>query len=256
MRRRGAGAAPAVEVTMSGRVAVVTLARPRHGNVLDEATMHGLVGAAETLVDHDELCAVVLRARGRWFSVGLPAAMAWPPRAWPNGIEAIARLPMPVVAAIGGEVRGWGLALALACDLRVAAQRAVFWLPEVEKGRLPGGGVLPRLARFVGVGRAVELALLGSRISGREAGAWGLVTRVVARTAVEPVAARLARALARRGPQALRYAKEAVLRALDLPLTDGIRLEHDLYVLLQTTADRGEGIRAFLERRLPRFDAR
>jgi enoyl-CoA hydratase/carnithine racemase len=243
-------------VAVSGRIATVTLARPRTGNVLDDAMMHGLAEAAAALGDREELCAVVLRARGRSFCVGLPSATAWPPRSWPDGIAAIAQLPMPVVAAIRGEARGWGMALALACDLRVTASRAVFSLPETGVGRLPGGGVLPRLARLVGVGRAAEVALLGGRVTGREAGAWGLATRVVAGPVVEATAAELARGLAARGPLALRYAKEAVLRAIDLPLADGVRLEHDLYVLLQTTADRREGVRAFLDHRPPRFDAR
>jgi enoyl-CoA hydratase/carnithine racemase len=254
-RRRGKPASP-VAVAVSGRVATVTLARPGSGNRLDEAMMHGLAAAAESVAERDELCAVVLRAEGRAFSLGLPRNLAWPPRAWPDGIGAVARLPMPVVAAVRGEVRGWGVALALACDLRVVAHGARLSLPEAAAGRLPGGGVTQRLARLVGPARAADLVLLGGRLTGREAAAWGLATRAVASPAVEAAAGRLAGALARRGPLALRYAKEAVLRAFDLPLADGIRLEHDLYVLLQTTADRREGVGAFLERRPPRFEAR
>jgi enoyl-CoA hydratase/carnithine racemase len=100
------------------------------------------------------------------------------------------------------------------------------------------------------------MLLLGRRVNGREAVAWGLARRALAAERVDGAALGLARELARRGPLALRYAKEAVLRALDLPLADGIRLEHDLYVLLQTTTDRREGVRAFLTRRPPRFRAR
>jgi enoyl-CoA hydratase/carnithine racemase len=247
---------PPVEVAVDGRVATLTLARPERGNVLDDAMMHGLVEAAESLADRDDLCAVVVSARGRAFSLGLPRALAWPPRAWPDGIAAVARIPMPVVAAVRGEARGWGVALALACDLRVMARSAVLALPCAAAGRLAGGGVTQRLARLVGPARAAELLLLGRRLTGRDAAEWGLATRAEAPAAVEPAAHRLAGTLARRGPAALRSAKEAVLRAFDLPLADGIRLEHDLYVLLQTTADRREGVRAFIERRPPRFEAR
>ena len=218
--------------------------------------MHGLVAAAESLADRDDLCAVVLRARGRAFSLGLPGRVAWPPRAWPDGIAAVAGLAMPVVAALHAEARGWGLALALASDLRVVAHGATLSLPEAAAGRLPGGGVTQRLTRLVGPARAADLLLLGTRLTGREAAAWGLAIRAVGAPAVGATAGRLAGVLARRGPLALRYAKEAVLRAFDLPLADGIRLEHDLYVLLQTTVDRREGVRAFLERRPPRFEAR
>lgn len=254
--RRGGSAGSPVEVAVRGRIATVTLARPRTGNALDEAMMHGLAEAAESLVDRDELCAVVLQARGPAFSLGLPGRVAWPPRPWPDGIAALARLPMPVVAAVRGDARGWGVALALACDLRIVAHGARLSVPEAAAGRLPGGGVTQRLVRLVGPARAAELVLLGTRLTGRQAVAWGLATRAVGGRSVEAAARRLAGVLARRGPLALRYAKEAVLRAFDLPLADGIRLEHDLYVLLQTTADRGEGVRAFLERRPPHFTAR
>ena len=218
--------------------------------------MHGLAEAADALADRDDLCAVVLCATGRAFSLGLPDRVGWPPRPWPDGIAAIAALPMPVIAAVRGEARGWGMALALACDLRVVAGGAVFSLPQAGAGTLPGGGVTQRLARLVGPARAADLLLLGRRVSGREAAAWGLASRAVAPGQVDAAARRVAGALARRGPIALRYAKEAVVRALDLPLADGIRLEHDLYVLLQTTTDRREGVQAFLERRPPRFEAR
>jgi enoyl-CoA hydratase/carnithine racemase len=253
--RRSAPPRPPVETSVSGRVAIVTLARPATGNLLDDAMMRGLAEAAESLAERTRLCAVVLRARGGTFSLGLPARVAWPPRTWADGLAAIARLPMPVVAAVRGEARGWGMALALACDLRIVATGATLSLPEAGIGRLPGGGVTQRLTRLVGPGRAADLVLLGRRLTGRDAVAWGLATRVVATARVDAAAAGLAAVLARRGPIALRYAKEAVLRALDLPLAAGVRLEHDLYVLLQTTADRREGVRAFIERRPPRFEA-
>jgi enoyl-CoA hydratase/carnithine racemase len=253
--RRSAPPRPPVETSVSGRVAIVTLARPATGNLLDDAMMRGLAEAAESLAERTRLCAVVLRARGGTFSLGLPARVAWPPRTWADGLAAIARLPMPVVAAVRGEARGWGMALALACDLRVVATGAALSLPEVGVGRLPGGGVTQRLTRLVGPARAADLVLLGRRLTGRDAVAWGLATRAVAPARVDATAAGLAATLARHGAIALRYAKEAVLRALDLPLADGVRLEHDLYVLLQTTADRREGVRAFIERRSPRFEA-
>src|SRR6185369_2594638 len=104
--------------------------------------------------------------------------------------------------------------------------------------------------------RAMAMLLLGERLRAATALDWGLVTEVVAPARIARVARARADALAQRGPIALRFAKEAVRRALDLPLDDGVRLEHDLYVLLQTTADRREGVEAFLARRRPRFQAR
>jgi enoyl-CoA hydratase/carnithine racemase len=161
-----------------------------------------------------------------------------------------------VIAALQGDAVGWGLALALACDVRVAASSAGLALPELAAGRLPGGGAVPRLVRMVGTGRALETALLGTRLTAARALDWGLVTATVPSGRLNATVERMARGLAARGPLALGLAKEAVVRALDLPLADGIRLEHDLYVLLQTTVDRREGVRAFLERRTPQFSGR
>jgi enoyl-CoA hydratase/carnithine racemase len=171
-------------------------------------------------------------------------------------VAAVAGLRVPVIAAIDGTARGWGLALALACDVRIVGTRAVFVAPCVGEGRLPGGGLTQRLPRMVGVGRAMAFLATGESMRASAALACGLASEVVPGARFARVVAARARALAARGPLALRYAKEAVLRAFDLPLDDGVRLEHDLYVLLQTTADRRDGVRAFLERRRPRFEAR
>jgi enoyl-CoA hydratase/carnithine racemase len=253
---RGAHARPAVRTHVAGGIAWLTLARGAVGNRLDAALVQALAAACGALALDDDVHVVVLAAEGRAFSLGLPPRIAWPPAAWPDAIGALAALPQPVVAAIDGAADGWGFALALACDLRIASRRATFAVPDARRRRLPGGGLTQRLPRIVGAARASALVLLGERLSARDAEAWGLVSEVVAPGRLATRVAAHARALAARGPIALRYAKEAVLRALDQTIEDGVRLEHDLYVLLQTTADRREGIDAFLARRPPRFHAR
>lgn len=257
-RRAPAGTrrAAAVEVTIAGGVAWLTLARAATGNRLDAETMTALVDAAAVAEDADEAVLVVLRARGPVFCAGLPEGLGRPERGWPDGVAALASLTKPVLVALQGEARGWGVALALAGDLRLAATSAGFVLAELAAGRLPGGGAIVRLTRIVGPARAMELILLGRRLPAARAVEWGLVNAVVPGARLGGLVAATARSLAARGPLALRLAKEAVLQALDLPLAHGIRLEQDLYVLLQTTADRGEGIRAFLDRRQPRFAGR
>jgi enoyl-CoA hydratase/carnithine racemase len=247
---------PAVERSVRDGVAWLTLARPATGNRLDAELCSALVEACAEVDEAAAVRVVVLAGAGRAFSLGLPRGCAWPERSWPDAVAAVAGLGKPVVAALHGEVVGWGLALALACDLRVAATDAVLRLPETRDGHLPGGGVTQRLPRMVGVARALELVLLGSRLGATAAVDWGLVSAAVAPARLHDTVAELAAALASRGPLALRLGKEAVVRALDLPLADGIRLEQDLYVLLQTTSDRSEGVRAFLERRRPRFGGR
>jgi len=250
------GRRPAVTTAVADAVAWVTLSRGERRNRLDLEVMQGLADACAAIASDPQVRVVVLQAAGRDFCLGLPPRVAWPPASWPDGVAAVAALSQPVVAAIDGEARGWGFSLALAADVRIATSRAVFSAPEVRDGRLPGGGLTQRLPRMVGAGRAMALLALGERLRVREAADWGLVGDVVPPARLARAAAARARDLAARGPVALRYAKEAVHRALDLPLEDGLRLEHDLYVLLQTTADRREGIDAFLARRPPRFDAR
>jgi len=236
-------------------VAWVELGRAANGTALDDEVMAGLVEACVAVMDDDDARVMVLGSPGHDFCVGLPRGLVRPPEAWPDGVRAVAGVTKPVVAMLSGAVRGWGLALALACDLRIASTSAVLEAPEVRRGALPGAGVTQRLTRIVGPSRALAMVLLGEPLAARDALAWGLVSQVVAGARLR-MAAAVARGLASHGPVALRFAKEAVGRALDLPLDDGIRLEQDLYVLLQTTADRREGIASFLERRPPRYEGR
>ena len=253
---RAARARAAVDVRIECGIARLTLARPRTHNRFDLPLVQALADACAALALDADVHVVVLGASGPDFSLGLAGDRGWLDPAWPDPVTAVAGLPQPIVAAIDGEARGWGLALALACDLRIVTTRATLSAPDVAKGRLPGGGLTQRLPRIVGTGRAASLLLLGERLAARDALAWGLAAEVVAPGGLARAVDAAARALVARGPIALRYAKEAIRRALDLPLDDGVRLEHDLYVLLQTTRDRREGVAAFRARRRPRFQAR
>jgi enoyl-CoA hydratase/carnithine racemase len=242
-------------VRLDRGVAWITLARGASRNRLDADVMTGLVEACARVEDSAAAVAVVA-AEGPAFCAGLPRGCRWPDAAWPDGVGAVGRLTKPVVAALHGDVLGWGVALALACDVRVAASSTVLGLPDVQAGALPGGGAVHRLARMIGPARALEMVLLGTRLPAARAAEWGLVARVVEPSRLAAVVEGIARGMTARAPEALRLAKEAVVKGLDLPLDDGIRMEQDLYVLLQTTEDRREGVRAFLERRTPRFGGR
>jgi enoyl-CoA hydratase len=242
-----------VGLDLRSPVATIALQGAQGANTLDVTTQQALVDACAAVDGDARVRAVVLSARGRRFCDGLPADVRWPPEPWPDAIEALWAVRKPVVAAIAGDVTGWGLGLALACDVRVAGADVAFRLAAPSAGDFPGGGVTQRLPRLIGPARAAQWLMLGGRVGAREAASWGLVDRVVPRARVRASATTLARGIARQAPIAVRYAKEAVRRALDLPLDDGMRLEHDLYVLLQTTADREEGLQAFLERRRPAY---
>ena len=256
MSARRRGTRPAVDVAIDDGVAWLTLDREATRNRLDAELSAAVVDACERVEDDDTVRVVVLAARGRVFSAGLPKGSVVRPSSWPDAVDAVAAVTKPVIAALGGEAHGVGVGLALACDLRIASTSSAFVLSGATTGDLPPGGVATRLARLVGPARAFELALLGGRLPATRAAEWGVVSRVVRPTGLRAAVATAARELAARGPVALRLGKEAVTRALDLALGDGMRLEHDLYVLLQTTTDRAEGVQAFLERRKPRFIGR
>jgi enoyl-CoA hydratase/carnithine racemase len=159
----------------------------------------------------------------------------------------------PVICAINGDAISAGLELALACDVRLAAESARFALPETAQGTIPHAGGTQRLARLVGRGEALRLLLLGEEIDAAEALRIGLVSAVHPRERLLAEAEALAQRMASRGPVALRYAKEAVRRGLEQPLDQALRYETDLTVILQTTEDRAEGVRAFIEKRDPKF---
>ncbi len=165
----------------------------------------------------------------------------------------VASLNCPVIAAINGDAIGIGLELALACDIRIAAETAHFSLPDIKRGLIPSGGATQRLPRLVGRARAIELMLTGDRISAAEALRIGLVSRVVPAKDVLNVALEMGREMAGKASWALRYCKEAVYKGLDMTLAQGLQLEGDIYFLLHTTEDRTEGVKSFREKRKPEF---
>jgi enoyl-CoA hydratase/carnithine racemase len=237
-----------IKYARRGHVAAITLDRPGEGNAVD-AAMAGEIEAACAGIDRDEEAYVVtITGAGGFFCRGGDSAAATSRPA-----AAIAALDRPVIAVINGDALGSGLELALACDIRIAAEGARLGLPQVTGGRIPVDGGTQRLPRIVGRGKALELLLTGEPIGAGEALEIGLVSRVVAPDELAAEAGKLAEAVAAKGPIALRYLKEAVIKGLDMTLEQGLRLEADLYFLLHTTADRTEGITAYREKRPPEF---
>jgi enoyl-CoA hydratase len=170
--------------------------------------------------------------------------------------ELIADLDQPVIMGIGADAIGLGLELALACDIRIAANTAQFGFPHIKEGLIPWDGGTQRLARVVGKAKAMEMILTGELMDADEARRIGLVSKVVPHDAVITTAMDMGREMASKGPIALRYAKEAIKKGMDVTLEQGLRLEADLYFLLHTTKDRTEGITAFREKRTPEFEGR
>jgi enoyl-CoA hydratase/carnithine racemase len=256
----------AIDYVVTDGVGTVTLNRPDVHNAMNEAMRRDLWRCFEGLVSDDAVRVVVVTgAGGRAFSAGADIREFTAPqvptlfrehRRRLDFRQLMDRCPQPIIAAIGGHCFGGGLELALACDIRIASADSRLGLTEVDLAIIPGGGGTQRLPRLIGRGKALELILTAARIDAAEALRIGLVERVVPAGQALAAAHELAATLAAKAPIALRYAKEAVVKGLALPLADGVRLENDLATLLRTTEDRLEGARAFLEKRAPRWQGR
>ena len=245
-------------------VALVTLDRPDVLNALDTATVQQLVATLEQL-DADDACrAIVITGAGeRAFAAGADIrelAEATPTSlAQANSFarwERLRRIRKPIIAAVRGYALGGGCELAMACDLLIAADDAVFGQPEIKLGVIPGAGGTQRLTRALGKARAMEIILTGRDVPAREAEEHGLVTRVVPREATVSAALELAARIAAMPPLAVMAAKEAVNRAFELSLEAGLEFERRNFFLLFGSDDQREGMAAFVEKRPPDFKGR
>lgn len=250
-------------------IAYVTLNRPDVMNAFNHQMKTDLIAACDEIERDPEVRVVIITGAGeRAFSAGADlkemasASWATPPVAergrWglPIGTDRVLAVMKPIIAAINGYAVGGGCELALACDIRVAADNARLGLMEVRRGIIPGGGGTQMLPRAVGRGLALEIALTGELIDAREAHRIGLVNHVVPPLELMPTVERIAGIIARNAPLAVRFVKEAIQKGLNLTLEQGLRLEVDLSTLLSTTEDAKEGPRAFAEKREPQWKGR
>jgi enoyl-CoA hydratase len=169
------------------------------------------------------------------------------------------RLPIASVAIVNGYAFGGGLELAMACTFRLATPNAKMGLPEIKLGLIPGYGGTQRLPRLIGEARALEMVMTGRAIDARTASQWGLVNRVLeTEAAADTLAAALAfvREFAGHSLPVLGFARDAVRRALDTPLAEGLKIEADLSTLAYQTRDAAEGMEAFMAKRPARFEDR
>lgn len=248
---------PHATVNIERYVATLTLDPP--GGLATRAFIEDLAAAASDVAAlTDEVRVVIVTSIGHDFCTGwgddlLDSAGA---NTAGLGCDALAAIPQPVISAIRGRALSAGLELALATDIRLAAEDARFAITDVDEGRVPRGGGTQRLPRAIGRAHALRLLLLAEEIDASEARRIGLVARVLPSAELLPTARAIAEAIARRGPIATRFAKEAVNRGTEMSLQEALRYELDLTVILQTTADRAEGIRAFAAHRPPDFIGR
>ncbi len=249
-----------MRLSIDGRVARITLSRPDTSNRIDDRLLRELDDAGERISASADVAVVLIDAQGDDFCLGWDDAtrdaLQQGKPALVDPFAAIAGLACPTVASVHGGALSGGFELALACDIRIADASARFALPEVSDGRLPLAGATQRLPRIAGKAAALSMLLLGEEFDGARAYQTAIVSRLAAAGQLEVETQSLVEALASRGPLALRYAKEATIRGIDMTLDQGLRFETDLSVILQSTEDRAEGLRAFFEKRQPRFEGR
>ena len=252
----------AVDLSREGRIATITLNRPEALNAFDEAQLRALLDVLRDLREDREIrCAILTGAGDRAFAAGadIKRMQAMTPgefeafgRLGQSAAMAIEGLPQPVIAAVNGFAMGGGCEMALACDIRLASENAVFAQPEVMLGIPPGWGGTQRLPRLVGAGLAAEMIYTGRRVDAAEAHRIGLVNAVYPGDRLLPEAKAVAEQIAANSPRAVRAAKAAIGAAFG-ETGKGLKLEVELFAACFGTADQREGVAAFVEKRKPSF---
>ncbi|MEP6690086.1 MAG: enoyl-CoA hydratase-related protein [Gemmatimonadaceae bacterium] len=255
-----------LSLVVADRIATLTVNRPDKLNALNDQTISELGEAIEQIARDPNIGGVILTGAGQKAFVAGADIAELSTQGPIDGRERALRgqrifsrfeqSTKPVIAAVNGFALGGGLELALACHIRIASDNAKLGLPEVKLGIGPGYGGTQRLARLVGKGRALQLILTAEMIDANEAYRIGLVNRIVPQSELVAAAESMMKQMLAQGPIALALCIEAVNRGFDLPLDEGLAIEANHFGLLASTEDMREGMRAFLEKRTPKFTGR
>ena len=243
-----------------GSIAKISLNRPELLNALNTGLMKKLADMLEELDQDEAIRVIIITGNEKAFAAGadikelsetkpVDFVMKQFFRDW----ERIRKITKPLIAAVSGYALGGGNELAMCCDMIIASDTARFGQPEILLGVIPGAGGTQRLTKAAGSKKAMEMILTGKNITAKEALQWGLINRVVPAEHLEKEAMSLAREIAEKPPVAVRLAKQAVLKAQELPLEHGLNFEQNAFFLLFSSKDQKEGMRAFLEKRKPDF---
>ncbi len=246
-----------------GHIGVAQLNRPEVLNALSVELMDQLIEALEGFDRDDDIRVIVVTGNEKAFAAGADigemANASAVQMSQKNNLarwKRVAAVRKPVIAAVSGFALGGGCELAMHCDMIIASESAKFGQPEIKIGVIPGAGGTQRLTRAIGKFRAMELVMTGRFMSAQEAFDAGLVTKIVATEQFFEEAMRLAATLAEMPPLALKAAKEAVLAVDNMPLSAGLEYERRLFYSLFATEDQTEGMKAFQEKRKPKFEGK
>jgi len=250
-------------VSRQGRVGIAQLNRPQALNALNGVLMDELVSVLQAFDTDDGIGCIVITGSDKAFAAGadikqMASATVVDMMGSPfiGYWDAVQRITKPVVAAVSGYCLGGGCELAMICDLIIASETAQFGQPEINLGIIPGAGGTQRLTRAVGKSVAMDMILTARRISAQEALQFGLVSRVFPAASFLDDSLKLAAEIADKAPVALRVAKEAVNRAFESSLAEGVLFERRAFNLLFATEDQKEGMAAFVEKRKPAWQGK
>lgn len=253
----------ALEIVISDRVALMTMNRPEVLNALSSSVMRDLLAALKRLDDDPGVGCIVLTGVAKAFAAGADiremqgkSASEMAAEDFFSGWEEFTRIRTPKIAAVSGYALGGGCELAMMCDIIYCGRSAKFGQPEIRLGVIPGMGGTQRLTRLIGRSKAMDLILTGHMMEADEAERAGLVARVFPDEELLAESLAAARAIASYSKPALSVAAEAVRRADEISLAEGVRFERRVFHSLFSTEDQKEGMAAFLEKRQPRFVGR
>ncbi|MGB7334651.1 MAG: enoyl-CoA hydratase [Salaquimonas sp.] len=249
-----------VETKTEDGVGIITINRPEALNAVNSEIMDGLIAAAAKFDADEAIGCILITGEGKAFIAGadikemqeksyMDMFMADKQSEW----EGFAATRTPMIAAVNGFALGGGCEIAMMCDIIIASDKAKFGQPEIKLGVIPGWGGSQRLAKAVGKAKAMDLILTGRMMGAEEAERAGLVARVVAHDDLMGEAMEAAKAIAGFGAPSVMIAKEAVNRAFETTLEEGLRFERRVFYSLFATEDQKEGMRAFSEKRAPQF---